>query len=179
MEDPLLQPMGRAGPEGKARAQGKPGGVAQLGGLHQSAVFFEKTFELGEQLRHLRLQGGIAQEPEDQTAALGSIGAELQADEAAVGPEEQVQPGGQAEGEEFRALHRRGQQVGPGGAAVAVVAHRTLLAVQGGGVGDGHVVVVEGVVVGDLPVAIQVELPSAQQQPGLLQRSTGLREQKI
>jgi hypothetical protein len=50
---------------------------------------------------------------------------------------------------------------------VAVGADRTLFTVQGRRMGNGYVVIVEGVVVGQLPVAGQGKPPASKQHAGL------------
>ena len=77
-----------------------------------------------------------------------------------------MQPGRQAKGVKATAIGVGGhQQVHQGRGVVGVIAHRPLLAVQRRWMGHGDVVVVEGVVVGDLPVAVQ----GAPQDPHLIQ----------
>ena len=77
-----------------------------------------------------------------------------------------MQPGGQTEGVKATAIgvgcH---QQVHQGRDVVDVIAHWPLFAMQRRWMGHGDVVVVEGVVVGDLPVAVKRAL----QDPHLMQ----------
>ena len=72
-----------------------------------------------------------------------------------------------------------GQQGGAAAEAIAVVAHRSLFPVQGGGVGDGDVVVVKGVVMGNFPVAGKLLGCAGQQDPRLIEQGACLLQHQI
>ena len=158
----------------------QPTGVADLGRFHQGLVFRQKGLNLREPGLGAGLQLGAPQQRHLHLAMAGILGQELDQGQAAIGPEEQVGPGSEAEGEELAAGGvGGGQQGGVAVEAIAVVAHRALFPVQGGGVGDGDVVVVEGVVVGNFPVAGQRLGRAGQQHPGLVEQGPGLLPHQI
>ena len=89
-------------------------------------------------------------------------------------------PRGQPKGQELTAFGIRSRQQGGVVAdGVSVVANGALLTMQGRGMRDGDVVVIERVVMGDLPIAMQAEFTAPQKLSGLLQAVSGLIEQEI
>ena len=83
-----------------------------------------------------------------------------------------MQPGGQAEGVKTATIGvGRHQQVAQVTGVVGIIAHRPLFTMQRRWMSHGDVVVVECVVMGDLPVAVQGALQDAHLMEGLCQRS--------
>ena len=146
--------------------------VAALGGFHQGLVLVQKRQQflqpgvVGRIRRRSTAGCAWSEQPQLHAAAVEAEGQKLQQRQTAVRPGDQMQPGGQAEGVKATAIGVGGhQQVHQGRGVVGVIAHRPLFAVQRRWMGHGDVVVVQGVVVGDLPVAVQ----GALQGPHLMQ----------
>ena len=97
-------------------------------------------------------------------AAVGSFGHEFQPYQSPVWPDQKMAPWRQSEGEESTTVQVGGlQKVVVLAEAMAVIPHRPLFAVQRCRMGNGDVVVVKCVFVGDLPVAGQAASALAQQ----------------